>query len=211
MSVDPYMQHTVNTTRRIFPKFELCPPDSPRATHFEIKIHTHLSTTDPHSPPSLTKKTPSTGPAHHTAPLRASGRSRPPPTSTKPRSHQTWSCAANTRNPLQTRLSNPLQTRLSNPRPTHTPPHPTTNPTWSICLQTLTTHPRTNMCYCGIGPRMRPSRTTTTPGAITRDVRSLHSTLCPNHPQPPKTWARLWNPHLAEDSIRLLSSPPPSQ
>jgi hypothetical protein len=56
----------------------------------------------------LQKKTPPTGPAHHTAPLRASGRSRLPPASTKPRSHQTWSCAANTRNPLE----NTLQTRL---------------------------------------------------------------------------------------------------
>jgi hypothetical protein len=54
------------------------------------------------------QKNPSTGPAHHTAPLRASGRSRPPPTSTKPKSHQTWSCAANTRNPLEPTL----QTRL---------------------------------------------------------------------------------------------------
>jgi hypothetical protein len=41
-----------------FPKFELCPPDNPRATHFEIKIHTNHTTTDPHNPPSLTKKPP---------------------------------------------------------------------------------------------------------------------------------------------------------
>jgi hypothetical protein len=54
------------------------------------------------------QKPPSTGPARHTAPLRASGRSRPPPTSTKPRSHHIWSCAANTRNPLEITL----QTRL---------------------------------------------------------------------------------------------------
>jgi hypothetical protein len=132
------------------------------------------------------KKPPSTGPAQHTVPLRASGRSRPPPTSTKLGSHQTWSCAANTHNPLETTL----QTRLK-------------NPTWSIWLQTLTTLPRIDMCYCGIGPRMRPPRTTTTSGAITRDVRSLHSTMYPNHPQPPKTGARLWNPHMLEDSRRL--------
>jgi hypothetical protein len=101
------------------------------------------------------QKTPSTGPANHTAPLRASGRSRPPPTSTKPWSHHTWSCAANTRNPLRPQPETTLQTYLS--------PSPTTNRPQSTCLQTLTTHPRPDMCYCGIGPRMRPPRTTTTP------------------------------------------------
>jgi hypothetical protein len=56
------------------------------------------------------QKPPYTGPAHHTAPLKASGRSRPPPTSTKPRSHQTWSCAANT--PTRNHTTNPTLNRL---------------------------------------------------------------------------------------------------
>jgi hypothetical protein len=143
------------------------------------------------------QKTRSTGPAHHIAPHRASGRSCPPPTSIKPRSQPTLSCAANTRNPPRP--------RLSTPRPTRIPPHHTTNPTWSICPQTLTSRPRTYMCCCGIGARMSTPRTTTTPGAVLRDIHSLRSSLCPNHPQPPKTWALHWNLHLAEDSRR--SSP----
>jgi hypothetical protein len=49
------------------------------------------------------QKPPSPGAARHTAPQRASGRSRPPPTSSKPRPHVAWSCAANTRNLLDNR------------------------------------------------------------------------------------------------------------
>jgi hypothetical protein len=48
------------------------------------------------------KKTSSKGTARHTAPNRVSGRSRPPPTNRKPKSHLTWSCAAKTRNPPRT-------------------------------------------------------------------------------------------------------------
>jgi hypothetical protein len=52
----------------------------------------------------LQKHTP-TGTSRHTAPNRASGRSRPPLTKTKPMSHRAWSCAANTRNQaLQTQI-----------------------------------------------------------------------------------------------------------
>jgi hypothetical protein len=54
--------------------------------------------------PIAYKSPPSTGPARQGAPHRAPGSSRPPPTSTKPRSHQTKSCAANTRNPLRNLL-----------------------------------------------------------------------------------------------------------
>jgi hypothetical protein len=104
------------------------------------------------------QKNRSTGPAHNIAPHRASGRPHPPPISTKPRSYPTKSCAANTRN-----LPRP---HLSTPRMTHVPSHPTTTPIWSICPQTLTSRPRTEWCYCGIGPRMRTLRTNSTPGAV---------------------------------------------
>ena len=46
------------------------------------------------------QKPPSPGTARHTAPHRAYARSRPPPTSSKPRPHLAWLCAANTRNLL---------------------------------------------------------------------------------------------------------------
>jgi hypothetical protein len=64
----------------------------------------------------------SPGAARHTAPHRASGRSRPPSTTTEPRPHKAWSCAANTRNPLRIQLENILQTTLS---PIHTANHNT--------------------------------------------------------------------------------------
>jgi hypothetical protein len=60
---------------------------------------------------------PSPGAARHTTPHRASGRSRPPSTTTKPKPHQVWSCAANTRHPLRPHLKTILQTILS---PNHT-------------------------------------------------------------------------------------------
>jgi hypothetical protein len=44
---------------------------------------------------------PPTDTARDPAPHRASGRSCPPPSKTRPKSHRSWSCAANTRNPLQ--------------------------------------------------------------------------------------------------------------
>jgi hypothetical protein len=44
---------------------------------------------------------PSPWAARHTAPHQALGRSCLLPTSSKPRPHLTWSCAANTRNPLE--------------------------------------------------------------------------------------------------------------
>jgi hypothetical protein len=42
-----------------------------------------------------------TATAHRRASLRASERSHPPPAGNKPMPHRTWSCAANTRRPLQ--------------------------------------------------------------------------------------------------------------
>jgi hypothetical protein len=68
--------------------------------------------------------------ARHIAPHRASGRSRPPPTSTKPRSHQAWSCAANTRNPLEIQIETTTQTPLTL--------SPTTIHAQSICPRPLT-------------------------------------------------------------------------
>jgi hypothetical protein len=127
---------------------------------------------------------PSPGAARHTAPHRASGRSRWPTTTTKPMPHQAWSCAASTRNPLRPHLETTLQTCLS--------PNPTTTPPQSPCLQPLTSHPHTNMCYYGTARRLRVLRTYTTPGAASRVIRSLRSSLCPNQPQ--HDWGTALNP-----------------
>jgi hypothetical protein len=59
------------------------------------------------------KKSPSAGPAHHIAPHGASGRSRPPPKSSKPRSRRTYWCAANARNPPRLHLQPSRLTRFS--------------------------------------------------------------------------------------------------
>jgi hypothetical protein len=50
--------------------------------------------------------------ARHIAPLRASGRPCPLPTSTKLKSHRAWSRATNTRNTLKNLLENPQLTPL---------------------------------------------------------------------------------------------------
>jgi hypothetical protein len=160
------------------------------------------STTNRQQQPSITKP-PSQGAPRHTAPHRASGRSRPPPTSTKLRPHQAWSCAANTRNPIRPHLQTILQTYLS--------PNPTTTPTQSICLQPLTSDPHTHTCYCGTAQSMRALWTSRTPGAASRAIRSLRSSLCPNHPQLNRTCAPPWTPPPVEASRPLWSSRPPGQ
>jgi hypothetical protein len=63
------------------------------------------------------QENPSSGAVRHTAPHRASGLSRPPQTNTKPMSHRAWSCAANTRNPLEIQIETTLQTPRLFPLP----------------------------------------------------------------------------------------------
>jgi hypothetical protein len=161
-------------------------------------MRTHLNTADPHRPTSLTKNPPPRD-------RRTTSRPTERPdvhVRRKPRSHPTWSCAANTRNPPRS--------HLSTPRLAHIFPHHTTNPTWSIsCHQTLTLH--TDRRYCGTDLRMRTPRTITTPGAVSRAIRSLHFSLRPNYPPSPKSWVEQWNPNMDDDSKRLWSSPPPGQ
>jgi hypothetical protein len=66
--------------------------------------HVHASVLRTYTFRHCLQKTPSPETAHHTAPLRASGRSRPPTTSSKPMPQSAWSCVANTRTPLRIRI-----------------------------------------------------------------------------------------------------------
>jgi hypothetical protein len=120
------------------------------------------------------QKPPSPRAARHTAPHRASGRSCPPPTSSKLRPHMAWSCAADTHNPLEITL-----------QPILTPNH-STNPTQSLCPRPLTTSPITDKCSCGIARSMRLMQTSPTPRLASRDIRSHRSSRYLNHPLPSK-------------------------